>query len=161
MSYLSNKSGKCSGFTLMEVMVAIAVMGITLIGLMHIFSSLLSGIGKTELYAEGTLVAREVLERSLIGKNLEEGIYTGEVKQMFLWELVVTQRETALDFERGLIELEESSTAALPINWLEENSPLKMYELSVTVKWPDTPYPGSVNLTTLRAIVNPEVEIME
>ena len=84
MSYLSNKPGKCSGFTLMEVMVAVAVMGITLIGLMHIFSSLLSGIGKTELYAEGTLVAREVLERSLIGKNLEEGIYTGEVKQMFL-----------------------------------------------------------------------------
>lgn len=161
MINLWKKSGACSGFTLMEVMVAIAVMGITLIGLMHIFSSLLSGIGKSELYAEGTLVAREVLERSMIGKTLEEGVYSGDVKQMFQWELIVRRRETALDLEKGLIEMEESSAAVLPIDWLEENSPLKMFELSVTVTWPDTPYPGSVTLTTLRAIVNPDAEIME
>jgi prepilin-type N-terminal cleavage/methylation domain-containing protein len=150
-----------AGFTLMEVMVAVAVMGIALIGLMHIFSSLLSGIGKTELYAEGTLVAREVLERSMIGKTLEEGIYNGEVRQMFKWELIVTRRETALDLEEGMIAMQESEAAVLPINWLEEDSPLEMYELSVTVTWPDTPYPGRVNLTTLRAMVNLETETAE
>lgn len=106
-------------------------------------------------------MAREVLERSMIGKTLEEGVYSGDVKQMFQWELTVRRRETALELEKGLIEMEESSAAVLPIDWLEENSPLKMYELSVTVTWPETPYPGSVTLTTLRAIVNPDAEIME
>ncbi len=156
MTDLKKHTSKQNGFTLMEVMVAVAVMGISLVGLMHVFSSLLSGIGRAELYAEGTMVAREVLERSLIGRHLEEGVYTGEVHNMFQWELVVTPRETALDLQEGLMAL-ESSPGLLQINWLEEDSLLRMYELDVTVRWPDTPYPGSVTLTTLRGIVSPEL----
>jgi prepilin-type N-terminal cleavage/methylation domain-containing protein len=147
------------GFTLMEVMVAMAIMAISLVGLMHVFSSLLAGIGKTELYSEGTLVAREVLERSLIGKKLEEGVYTGEVNQMFQWELTVTRRETSLDLQEGVQTVESGS--GLPINWLEEESPLEMFELTVEVRWPETPYPGHISLTTLRAIVNTEADDAE
>ena len=116
MTDLKKHTSKQNGFTLMEVMVAVAVMGISLVGLMHVFSSLLSGIGRAELYAEGTMVAREVLERSLIGRHLEEGVYTGEVHNMFQWELVVTPRETALDLQEGLMAL-ESSPGLLQINF--------------------------------------------
>ncbi len=139
----------------MEVMVALAIMAISLVGLMHVFSSLLSGIGKTELYNEGTLVAREVLERHLIGNTLEEGVFNGEVNEMFQWELIVQRRETALDLQEGMLDDE---TEGLPIDWLEEESPLEMYELSVSVSWPNTPYPGRVRLSTLRGIVNTEAE---
>jgi prepilin-type N-terminal cleavage/methylation domain-containing protein len=156
MFAIKHKNYAQTGFTLMEVMVAIAIMGVSLIGLMHIFSSLLSGIGKAELYAEGTMVAREVLERSLIGRRLEEGVYTGEVHDMFQWELIVTRRETAVDLQEGIMAM-ESSASVLPISWIEEESLLEMYELTVTVRWPDTPYPGNVTLTTLRALVNPDL----
>ncbi|HPQ41392.1 MAG TPA: prepilin-type N-terminal cleavage/methylation domain-containing protein [bacterium] len=149
-----------AGFTLMEVMIALAIMGVSLVGLLHVFSNLLSGIGKSELYAEGTLVAREVLERNLIEKKLEEGIFSGEVNDMFQWTLVVTRRETALDLQEGQVLMEESG-GGLPINWLEEESPLEMYELVVTVIWPETPYPGQVQLATLRGIVNPEADEAE
>ena len=149
-----------AGFTLMEVMIALAIMGVSLVGLLHVFSNLLSGIGKSELYAEGTLVAREVLERNLIEKKLEEGIFSGEVNDMFQWTLVVTRRETALDLQEGQVLMEESG-GGLPINWLEEESPLEMYELVVTVIWPETPYPGQVLLATLRGIVNPEADEAE
>ncbi|MBN1297606.1 prepilin-type N-terminal cleavage/methylation domain-containing protein [bacterium] len=148
------------GFTLMEVMVALAILSVSLVGLMHVFSSLLAGIGKSELYAEGTLVAREVLERNLIEKNLEEGIYTGEVNEMFQWTLVVTRRETALDLQEGQAVMQESQ-GHLPIDWLEDDSPLEMYEIVVTVVWPETPYPGQIQLATLRGIVNMEAEDAE
>lgn len=148
------------GFTLMEVMIALAIMGVALVGLLHVFSNLLSGIGKSELYAEGTLVAREVLERNLIEKTLEEGSYSGEVNEMFQWTLNVARRETALDLQEGQAILNEAG-GELPINWLEEDSPLEMYELVVTVTWPETPYPGRVQLATLRGIVNPEAEDAE
>ena len=146
-----------AGFTLMEVMVAVAIMGMVLVALMHVFSSLLTGIGKTELYNEGTLVAREVLERSLIGQTLEEGVYSGEVHDMFQWELTVVRRETSLDLQEGIRAM-ESGSADLAIDWLEEESPLEMYELTVSVSWPDTPYPGKISLSTLRAIINPEAK---
>lgn len=136
----------------MEVMVAVAIMGITLVGIMHVFSSLLSGIGKTELYNEGTLVAREVLERYLIQKTLEEGVFNGEVNSMFQWELTITRRETSLDLQEGIEKM--NADGSLPIDWLEEESPLEMYELTVNVSWPDTPFPGRVLLSTLRAVVN-------
>ena len=152
-----NCSSRENGFTLMEVMVALTIMGISLVGLMHVFSTLLTGIGKSELYAEGTLVAREVLERNLIEKHLEEGEFSGEVNEMFLWTLTVTRRETAIDLQEGQILMSESN-GQLPINWLEEDSPLEMYEMRVTVTWPDTPYPGRVHLATLRGIVNPEAK---
>jgi len=153
-------TGRQNGFTLMEVMVAMAIMSICLVGLLHVFSSLLTGIGKSEFYAEGTLVAREVLERYLLEKTVEEGEFTGEVNDVFQWDLSITRRETALDLQEGQALMDESS-GQLPINWLEEDSPLEMYELIVTVTWPTTPYPGRVQLSTLRGVVNPQAEEAE
>jgi len=141
----------------MEVMVALAIMAISLVGIMHVFTSLLTGIGKSELYAEGTLVAREVLERNLIEQDLEEGEYSGEVNEMYLWTLLVTRRETALDLQ----EVMQESSSQLNMDWLEEDSPMEMYELSVTVTWPDTPYPGRIQLSTLKGVVNPKAEDSE
>lgn len=154
------RTNRQSGFTLMEVMVALAILGISLVGIMHVFSSLLSGIGKSEFYAEGTLVAREVIERYLLEKEVEEGEFTGEVNEVFQWILTITRRETALDLQEGQVLMEEGA-GQLPINWLEEDSPLEMYELVVTVTWPETAYPGRVQLRTLRGVVNPEADDAE
>jgi prepilin-type N-terminal cleavage/methylation domain-containing protein len=146
-----NKGDQSRGFTLLEVMVAVAILGLVVTGIMYVFSNALKGIGKTELYTEGVLVAREAMERTLIQPFLEEGISSGTFNDVFQWEVSILLRETAV--ESDTLDLAEAAGVTLPIDWMQEESPLRLYEVVVDVTWPDTGYPGHVSLRTLSARV--------
>ncbi|MBN1355555.1 type II secretion system protein [bacterium] len=149
----------CGGFTLLEVMVAIAILGLTLTGIMVVFSNSLQGIGKTELYTEGVLVAREAIERMMILPDMQEGFSSGVYNDMFRWEVQIIKRDTAVEAEKN--ELIDSIGPSLPLSWLEEESPLSLYEIIVDVTWPGTGYPGHVTLRTLQARVEIPELLME
>jgi prepilin-type N-terminal cleavage/methylation domain-containing protein len=134
------------GFTLLEVMVAMAIMGLALAGVMQIFTSTLAGIGKSDLYTEGTLIARQVMEEFLLKSELDEGVYTGDALENFVWEVQVIQRRTPLQ-DQTTQDSEENSQ--LPIEWLEDESPLIIYEINVNVTWPNLSYPGRIVLSSL------------
>jgi len=141
------------GFTLLEVMVALAILGMVLTGVMHVFSNSLAGIGKSELHTDGTLVARQVMEEFLLNPELEEGMYTGEMSETFLWQTEVVLRP--VETEDMDLDVDQNENQ-IPIDWLEEETPVLIYEIDVTVTWPDANYAGRVNLTTLLAKINPE-----
>ncbi len=139
--YRSNK-----GFTLLEVMVAMAILALVLTGIMQIFSNSLIGIGKSELHTEGTLVARRILESYLLIPDIEEGVYTGIEGDYYQWTVGVRRRETAGDMQEAAVEEQQG---ALPIDWLDEESLVVLYEIAVEVSWNEASYPGRVKLVTM------------
>ncbi len=140
-----------SGFTLLEVMVALAILALAVSSVMSIFSSALAGISKSDLHSDGMLIARNVLETHLLKPDLKEGEYSGSEKDLYEWSVLVAPRSFVSQEGESL-----SDGEPLSIDWIQEKSALKMYELVVRVSWPHAAYPGTVTLTTLQARIEPE-----
>ncbi|GEM_PF-1250713 len=142
-----------SGFTLLEVMVALAIMALAVSSIMGIFSTALAGITKSDLHSEGILIARNVLEEHLLKPDLKEGEYSGSKMDLFNWSVLVVPRSFVTQEGEAL-----SDGEPLSIDWIQEKSALQMYELVVTVSWPNAAYPGSVTFTTLQARIDTDSE---
>jgi prepilin-type N-terminal cleavage/methylation domain-containing protein len=81
--------GKKQGFTLLEVLVAMAILGIGLIVIIELFSGGLR-LGRTsEEYTRAVGYARMKLEEISLAKTLEEGIEEGEFDREYRWQVEV------------------------------------------------------------------------
>ena len=134
------------GFTLLEVMVAVAILALVLTGVMNVFTSSLKGIGKTELYTEGVMAARDTMESFLLNPDLTEGTYSGQLDDRFQYSVEVIRRETAVEEE---VVQEADANGGYSMGWLDEESPVALYEINTIVSWPDSAMPGSIKLTTM------------
>jgi general secretion pathway protein I len=77
------------GFTLLEVLVAMAILGIGLIVIIELFSGGLR-LGRTsEEYTKAVGYARMKLEEISLAKSLEEGIEEGEFDREYRWQVEV------------------------------------------------------------------------
>jgi general secretion pathway protein I len=87
---------KNSGFTLLEVMVAIAILGISLVLIMQLFSGTLSSISLSRQYTEATFLARHKLEELRAEDKLLSGTQEGDFGEKFansadyMWEAEVS-----------------------------------------------------------------------
>ncbi len=80
---------KNQGFTLLEVLVAMAILGIGLIVIIELFSGGLR-LGRTsEEYTRAVGYARMKLEEISLAKTLEEGIEEGEFDREYRWQVEV------------------------------------------------------------------------
>jgi prepilin-type N-terminal cleavage/methylation domain-containing protein len=80
---------KKQGFTLLEVLVAMAILGIGLIVIIELFSGGLR-LGRTaEEYTRAVGYARMKLEEISLAKTLEEGIEEGEFDREYRWQVEV------------------------------------------------------------------------
>ena len=80
---------KSQGFTLLEVLVAMAILGIGLIVIIELFSGGLR-LGRTsEEYTRAVGYARMKLEEVSLAKSLEEGIEEGEFDREYRWQVEV------------------------------------------------------------------------
>jgi len=81
--------GEQQGFTLLEVVVAMAILGIGLVIIIELFSGGLR-LGRTsEEYTKAVGYARMKLEEISLTKSLEEGIQEGEFDPEYRWQLEV------------------------------------------------------------------------
>jgi len=81
--------GENQGFTLLEVLVAMAILGIGLIVIIELFSGGLR-LGRTsEEYTKAVGYARMKLEEISLAKSLEEGIQEGEFDREYRWQVEV------------------------------------------------------------------------
>ncbi len=114
------------GFSLLEVTVALAILGLTVVSLFQLFSMGMRGVKKSEYYSEALIIAESMLDEVYGMKDLEEGERTFQYQ-----EIVAT---------RTIIEIPQ-----------EEPTPFKEYETKIRVRWPPG---GLLTLQSTRVVFN-------
>jgi len=116
------------GFTLIEVLVAFAIVAVTLTALLQVFSTSLGSITTVERRAEATLLARSALDAVGVEIPLVAGERSADAGQGYALRLRIAPSAT-------LAPLADAGGSLVP------------YEVAATVSWERG---GSLTLTTLR-----------
>ncbi len=111
------------GFTLLEVIVAIAILGMGIVMVMQLFSAGLRSGRLSREYSMAVLHAREKMEEMLI----EPAQGTGEFDDGYQWQTGVSGYNAA------------------------DSDDLKLLKITVRVSWPETGKDRAVELVTLKA----------
>jgi general secretion pathway protein I len=85
--------GKNRGFTLMEVLVALAIMGIGLTVILELFSGGLRLGRISEEYSKAMNYARIKMEEVTLQDHIEEGTEEGEFDGTFRWQVEIEKVE--------------------------------------------------------------------
>jgi general secretion pathway protein I len=138
---VKGKTGQ-DGFTLLEVLISMAILAICLTIILQLFSGALRSAGISRHYVRAVLKAREKMETILMFPQLYETEYSGEDDDGFRWTLTVRRERDGED------EDEEGGSD-------RETSPLQraltMFRIDVTVRWGEGSAARSFSLTTLKA----------
>ena|ERR1700722_3381188 len=127
---------RAAGFTLVEVLVALAVVGLALAAIAGVFSQGLMG-HETASGAEAALaVAEEQL--TLAAATLRPGASSGAFDGRFNWRVTVSPYA------------EDKTAADLP------NSLPRLFQIAVSVAWQDGHHSRQIALSTLRLAAAPD-----
>ena len=145
------------GFTLLEVMVAMAILGIGLVTVIQLYSGTLRTVELSGYYTQAVQLARMKLSETELLPGLTEGVWNGEFepKDLFQsssgldlaefpdyrWEVRVEPYEPPED----LISLPAKEDPK-PV----EENPIRMYRLVSTVSWGAGENAHQLSLATLR-----------
>ena len=116
---------RSSGFSLMEVMVALAIMSISLVAIFQLYSIALRSIKKADDYTNAVLYARSMMDEAYALADLAEAATSKEMGKAYK-----VIREVVL----------QSSS---------EDGKTKLYQITVTVTWPPS---GSLKIKGLRSM---------
>jgi general secretion pathway protein I len=118
------------GFTLLEVIVALAILGIGFALAMELLAAGVRSAKASEEYTQAVLLARQKMAEVAVTRNLTGSADTGEFGGGFRWASEVKPLEQ------------------------EEELPGRLYSIRVRVTWPSRRGEKSVNLQTLRMVVD-------
>ncbi len=123
-------SDRARGFTLIEVLVAFAILAVALVVLIQVFSSGLRNARIAENYTTATLYAESMLAAVGVETPLAASETSGDFDERFRWRLDVQPYEVPGS--------DEEAAAG------------RAFQVVVTVSWGDEDDPRDVTLTTLR-----------
>jgi len=127
MSLVSGEM-KRDGFTLLEVVVAMAIVGLGVVTVMEVFSLGLRLSTTSSEKTETVAVGRQVFDRILLRREPGEGLETGSLAQGYQWQL-----DTARVDVDGALSL---------------STPWQLKELNLTIRGGDR----LLEMTTLRLV---------
>lgn len=130
---------KQHGFTLIEVLVAFAILSLSLGVMMQLFSTGLRNVALAEQYSRATTLAESQLAAVGIEEPLSAGQQSGEFPDGYRWQVNVQPYLSPEEQDAGVTEL----------------LPIVAYRVDVTVLWSEGSRERSVTLTTLRLEVAP------
>jgi general secretion pathway protein I len=122
-----------NGFTLVEVLVAFAILALTLVVLLQAFGGGLRAVGTSERYLMATMLARSVLDDVGIETPIMAGETSDDVGDGYRWTTRIAQSRTVAPMKDG-------------------NQLQVPYEVQVEISWNGKPV---VALTTLRLTAQP------
>ena len=125
------------GFTLIEIVIAFAILAVGLDLAMQIATSALRQTRQAAEQTQAALNAQSVLDIAGVGQRLKEGSESGEFEDRSRWELEVAPIEMPMS-PKSPVE-----TGA---------SPIQLYRLQLTVRWGDPARERSAVFSTLRAL---------
>lgn len=119
---------KCGGFTLLEVLVAMALLSISLAAIFELFSANIRGIAKSDDYSHAVIMAESKMRKILDDDKLKESAWTESTDDGYRLDAVV------------------SGTASERT----ENLQVKLFEINLTVSWIKDSKNRSFNLKTVK-----------
>lgn len=117
------------GFSLLEVMVALAIMTVAVVAVFQLYSRALRATKKAEDVTKAVFYARSMLDEAYSMADLSDASDSKEFEKYYK-----VRREIA-------------------IKSASEDSKAKLYEITVTVNWPPS---GTLKLKGLRSVYEPE-----
>jgi prepilin-type N-terminal cleavage/methylation domain-containing protein len=123
-STLFSAHRKSSGFSLLEVMVALAILGVAVVVVFQLFSITLRSTKKADDYTKAIFYARSVLDEAFAAPGVENGSEHIDFRDGFEARRVITLKSSS------------------------EDGKVKLYDIAVTVTWPPS------NSLTIRAVRN-------
>ena len=121
---------ECEGFTLLEVLVAMALLSISLVAIFELFSANLRGIAKSDDYSHAVIMAESKMREVLDDDTLAERTWTESTDDGYRIDAVV------------------SSTA----NDRTEDLQVKLLEINLTVSWIKDSKERTLKLKTLKMV---------
>jgi general secretion pathway protein I len=121
---------RTTGFTLMEVLVALALLGIAVTVILELFSADLRSISASESYMAGSMEAQSKMREILSDNDFSQRSWKGMTQNGYPFEAAVSDT------------LSERT----------ENLQVKMVEVAVTVFWKDGAKERSMTLKTMKVI---------
>ncbi len=118
------------GFSLLEVLVAFAVLALSLGLLLQIFSKSMSTAAIGETYSQAVALAEAKLDAVGTDVPLEEGVHSGEPEDGMDW----------------IIHIEPYALQ----EWLAESAPLQPYRVTAVASWPSARGTRRVVLRSIR-----------
>jgi general secretion pathway protein I len=125
------------GFTLLEVLIAVAILGTAIVVLLLQFSVALRAGSITQNVTVAVLHAREKIEELKMERELSESSQSGTFSDGYEWETQV------IPYRHETIPEDEQIYADLKV---------ETYQLSSVVKWKDGERTKQVLLTTLKTV---------
>jgi general secretion pathway protein I len=123
------------GFTLIEIVVAMAILGVGLIVIIELFSGGLRLGRVSEEYTQAVGLARVKLEEIFLAEQLKEGSEQGEFNKDFRWQVGV-KKVDLLPVEKGL----------------EFKPPVEFYQIKVNIFWKSGSKERSTEIESFRTI---------
>jgi len=131
---LGNSKKRNLGFTLMEVLVSMAILGIALTLILELFSGGLRSAKISEEYTKAIWYGKAKMEEMLSVQDLSEGVTEGSFDSQYAWRSEVKKSNPKLT-------VEEDGQASLPID---------LYQIVVRVTWPSGSGQRSYEVESLR-----------
>jgi general secretion pathway protein I len=128
------------GFTLIEIVVALAILSIGVTVIMELFAGGLRSARVSEDYTKATWHGQAKMEEMLMIRDLSEGVTEGTFDDQFSWKSEVKKDTPSLG--------QDENTGASP--------PVDVYQIVVTVTWPSGTGKRSLELESLRAYKSEE-----
>ena len=129
---MERKRSSIGGFTLLEVVVAMAILGLGLVAIMELFSSGLRLARLSEDYSKAVSLARTKMEEVRIADQLAEGEEQGEFDKYYRWKVGVKKVE--------MFAAEQKEFQTL----------VELYQIQVSVIWGAGPGERSAIFETYR-----------
>lgn len=136
------KSSSSKGFTLLEILLAISILGVAVTVIMQQFSAGLRIARTSRTYTTATIYAKQMLEEYLLAEEMEEGEAFGTFDDGYTWNVSIETYEDYME-EEGATEEEQE---------LYERLPLEMFRVESVVAWMEGDREKSVALATLKTV---------
>jgi len=134
---LNSSSG---GFTLLEVMVALAILGIGIVTVLELFAGGLRLGVKASRYTQATIYAQNVMSRLFAQTSLDDGEESGELPGGYAWRSRI--QEIHPDDDRSRLQPNRQNQTDL----------VHLKELEVSVSWSENRGEQSLVLHSLRML---------
>jgi len=129
------------GFTLLEILLAVSILGLALTVIMQQFSAGLRIARTSQTYTTATVYAKQKLEEFQIEEEIKEREESGSFEDGYHWRVSITP------YEEYMEEEDEE---------LFEYLSLEMYHLESVVWWEEGEKEKSITLSTLKTVKKKE-----